>query len=218
MAKKYCKKSSVQALANEVKTRKGSSNNIQGRSIASDIENLVIPTQRGAPNTVLTTSSPSTTILRGKYTGGAVSVEPQAKTATLTSSGGYVYGDNNRPLSAVTVPASNVFQVVTGSITPSNGATSLSITGLSFAPKGFIAVLANASGGVGNPYIGGIAYSGNTVYGVAAGSSAANGCPITSASVSVLSGSVTVSNIVATDSSAFSAKFTNKLLEYMVWG
>lgn len=219
MAKKYCKKSSMQAVANEVKTRKGSSSNIQGSSVASDIGNLVIPTQRGAPTTTLTASNQSATVQRGKYTGGSVLVVQQNATATLSQNGGYVPIEDGKTLASVKVPAVNLYRVVTGEITPANNSTSLSLPmESSITPKGFVAIMVTASGGVGTPYIGGIAYDGTTVYGVAAGSSASNGCPITSASVSKSAGNITVSNIVATDGSAFSATFKNNKYVYAVWG
>ena len=89
MAKKYCKKSSLTSVAEEVRTRNGTSAQIPFANIATTISNLAIPAQRGAPSTVLTASNPSTTIQRGKYTGGSVSLfrrmQPQRsrKTAAM---------------------------------------------------------------------------------------------------------------------------------------
>ena len=219
MSKKYCKKSSIQTVTDEVKTRKGSSSHIQGNNIASDINNLVIPTQRGAPATILTASSTTKTIQRGKYTGGSVSVVPQHAIATLSKSGGDVSIESGKTLASVKIPASNLYQVITGNITPANNATSLTFSGMSFTPVGFVAVMVTASGGVGNPYIGGIAYTDGHVYGIAAGNTEKYGVPIIDATISISDSSITVSNIQANENgSIFAAKFKNNPFVYAVWG
>lgn len=223
MAKKYCKKSSVQSVANEVKIRKGSASIIQGSSIASDIDALVLPIQRGAPNTVLTASSTSKTIQRGKYTGGSIYVTPQSKTATLTPNGSTIAADSNKVLSSVTIPAKSTATFAYGNITPSSGATAISVSGLSFNPIGF-AIFPTGSGSwnTDTPQfmlgmftkdgmklgITGSNKSGTLYYGV-----------INAASVTFGNGSVSLSIITASlKGAAVNATFQAKQFTWISWG
>lgn len=223
MAQKYCKKSSVQSVANEVKTLKGAASNIQGGNIASDINALILPTQRGAPNTVLTASSPSKTIQRGEYTGGSVYVTPQSKTATLTPNGSTITADSNQVLSSVTVPKKNTATFDVRPVKPSSGATSIGVSGLSFAPIGF-AIFPTDSGSwtTSTPQfmlgmftkdgmklgITGSNKSGTMYYGV-----------VTSASVSFGNNSVSVSNIQSSlNGTAVNATFQAKYFTCVSWG
>lgn len=224
MAKKYCKKSSMQAIATEVKTRKGSSSNIQGSNLATDISNLVIPAQRGAPTTTLTASNPSTTIQRGKHTGGSVSVVPQNATATIQSSGAYVPIENGKTLASVKVPATDRMSVAYGTTTPSSNATSITISGLSFSPVG-IAIALTSFGSVSTTspkFITGLFKKDGTVCGVSGTDSEFSAKyfgVFKNASMSFGTNSVTISNIIATlNTSNVSVNFHNKQHTYVVWG
>lgn len=219
MAKKHCKKSSMQAVAGEVKTRKGSSSNIRGDNIASDISNLVIPAQRGAPETVLTASSTSKTIQRGKYTGGSVSIVPQNATATLSKSGGNVSIESGKTLASVKVPASNLFQSASGTITPSSNATSIGLSNLSFRPVGVIFALTDGSGATNSPKITYIAYAPSGIYGNIISGANYGGAMVTDASVSVTDNSITISNIRGVDgSTSYTGNFRNTQHSYFAWG
>ena len=218
MAKKYCKKSSLQSVVDEVKTRKGSSSNIQGGNIASDIRNLVIPTQRGAPATVLTASSPSTTIQRGKYTGGSVSIAPQNATAQLSQNGGYVPIESGKTLASVKVPASPVKQAIEGTVTPSANATSVSIGGLAFKPVGAIVAFTGTGTTHSTPKIAFVAYDNGSVYGNVVASTY-GGAMVTSVSATITDTSITLSNIVAKDgSTTYNGNFVGGQYVYFVWG
>lgn len=224
--KYYCKKSSIKSVVSEVKTKAGISQStaMPFSDIASTIDSFVIPTQRGSPTEALTNSSRTYTIQRGVYTGGTVSVSAQSKTATLKASDSRVSPDSGKVLSSVIVPASNVYSVAEKTIpSPTRGATSITVSGLSFTPVGIILILTSASVGVAKPYIGGLSCvkSGNSwsVRGIAAGADEKYGVPITSASVSMTSTSITISNIVATEgSSTFAATFSSNKLSCFVWG
>lgn len=223
MAQKYCKKSSVKSVADEVKVRQGSSNSIQGSGLASAINNLVLPTQRGAPNTVLTASSPSKTIQRGEYTGGSVYVTPQSKTATLTVNGSTINADANKVLSSVTVPAKNTATFAYGNITPSSGATSISVSGLSFKPIGF-AIFPTASGSW-TTYTPQFMLGMFTADGVKVGVTGSNKSGtmyygvINGASVTFGNSSVSISNITAKlNGTAVNATFQAKQFTWVCWG
>ena len=79
----YCKKSSIEAVVSEVKTKAGISQStpMPFVDIADTISSLVIPTQRGSPSVSLDTSKTQHTIQRGVYTGGSVSVTAYQGTA-----------------------------------------------------------------------------------------------------------------------------------------
>lgn len=223
MATKYCKKSSVESVADEVKVRQGSSNSIQGSGLASAINNLVLPTQRGSPNTVLTASSPSKTIQRGEYTGGSVYVTPQSKTATLTVNGSTVNADANKVLSSVTVPAKNTATFNSGSITPSSNATSISVTGLSFKPIG-VAIFPTDSGTwdcVSPRFILGMFTSSGIKVGVTGSKKSGTQYygVINGASVTFGNNSVSISNITANlNGTAVNATFQAKQFTWVCWG
>lgn len=218
MAKKYCKKTSMQSVADEVKTRQGSSSNIQGSNIASDVSNLVIPTQRGSPTTVLTASSASKAIQRGKYTGGSVSVAPQDATAQLSQNGGYVPTESGKTLASIKVPASPVKQIKEGTVTPSENATSVSIDGLTFKPVGAIVALTGTGTTYSTPKIAFVAYDNGSVYGNVV-SSTYGGAMVASVSAAITDTSITLSNIVAKDgSTTYNGNFVGGQYVYFVWG
>ena len=219
MSKRYCKKSSVQSVADEVKTLKGSSSNIQGNNIASDISNLVIPEQRGAPEAVLTASSTSKTIQRGKYTGGSVSVVPQNATATLSKSGGNVSIESGKTLASVKIPASNLFQSASGTITPSSNATSIGLSNLSFRPIGAIFALTAGSGATRKPKITYVAYTQQGMHGNIISGANYGGAMVNAATVSVTDNSITISNIRGVDgSTSYTGDFLNAQYSYFAWG
>ncbi len=222
--KMYCKKSSVQSVVNEVKTRKGSLSSIQGSNIASAINGLVIPTQRGEPNTVLTASNQSVTIQRGKYTGGSVSVVPQNATAVLSRDGGNVTIESGKTLASVTVPASNVVSYASGKITPTDKVTSVQITGLSFSPTGFIVMCTNPNyktSGSYDVFATVCCYkqgSGYVSTGFLPNNSAYLGV-VTSASATFGSNSFSVSNIVGSrNGSTINCMFRDREYSWFAWG
>lgn len=227
MAKRYCKKSSVQSVANEVKVRKGSSSSIQGNNIASEINGLVLPTQKGAPNTVLTASNPSATIQRGKYTGGSVSVVPQNATAVLSRDGGNVPIESGKTLASVTVPARNTFSYIAGSTTFQSDSTSFAISGVTFTPKGAIITCTRVNG-IGffdrEKAVEGLCIIVNdnnttSVDGIIYGSGYKG--RITSASMTKSGNNLTINSILGTvEGSSVSPYFCDKNAEYsyMIWG
>ena len=216
--KMYCKKSSVQSVANEVKVRKGSSSSIQGNNIANEIDGLVLPTQRGAPNTVLTASNPSATIQRGKYTGGSVSVVPQNATAVLSAAGGNVTIESGKTLASVTVPASNVRQTVSGEIIPTNNATSISISNLDFRPVGIWVSCSYTSGFLGRPdMIAWACYNNGSSAGYLTDYNYA-GKLVTSISASITNTSITISSISGSGATGKFKGGTSGKYVYFVWG
>lgn len=222
--KMYCKKSSVQSVADEVKVRKGSSSSIQGSNIASEINGLVLPTQRGAPNTVLTASNPSVTIQRGKYTGGSVSVVPQNATAVLSRDGGNVTIESGKTLASVTVPAKNVVSYASGKITPADNVTSVQITGLSFSPVGFVVMCTNPNykmSGSNNAVATVCCYKSGSGYlatGFMPNRSAYLGV-VTSASATFGSNSFSVSNITGSrNGSTINCIFRDREYSWFAWG
>lgn len=223
MADKYCKKSSLEAVADEVRTRAGypSSLKMTPLQMVDIINNLEIPVQRGAPNVELTVNSPSYTIPKGVYTGGLVYVLPQGGHATLTANGSTVSDPNGRPLSSVTVPPKNVYTVHNGTTTPSSGATTINFTGLNFKPVGIILAVADWSSKkpVGtNNVVSMASVKGGSTYGCLGISSSYCGV-ITSASVTFTDNSVTISNIVANrNGSTVSGSFCNNQHYYIIWG
>lgn len=219
MSKKYCTKSSIQKVVNEVKTRKGVADNIQGSHIADEIDDLVLPAQRGAPTTTLTAGNQSVTIQRGKYTGGSALVVPQNATAQLSQNGGYVPIENGKTLASVTVPASNVFQSASGKITPSSSATSISLSNLSFRPTGAIFALTQGSGAIRSPKITFVAYHNGSTYGNIISGDNYGGAMINSANTSVTDSSITISNLSGVDGSkTYAGNFLNSEYFYFAWG
>lgn len=221
MAKKYCKKSSMQAVADEIRVRGGfpSTYKIQGSYMATEISNLEIPVNRGSPSVTLTASNPSHTVQEGKYTGGSVSVVPQNATATLSQNGGYVPIESEKTLASVKVPAKNAYSYSTGKITPASGATSISISGLSFVPshiivvntskpstlteKKIVTVYCDKSGTVGGVFPNNSAYVGS----------------VTSASASFGSNSVSISNVVGVrNGTTLNGVFANVEYSWFAWG
>lgn len=220
MAKKYCKKSSMKAVADEIRVREGASSTdkVQGSMMYYRIQNLELPVNYGSPNIVLTANNQSHTVLMGKYTGGSVSVVPQNATATLSQNGGYVPIESGKTLASVKVPAKNVKSVATGSLTPSKNATSITVSGLSFRPVGMAVVLQRGSTSVVKPKIGGFIYNNGQINGIAAGGTT-YGSYLTSVSASITDNSITLSNFVVSESgSTFTANFINYQVAYMVWG
>lgn len=227
MAKKYCKKSSVQSLANEVKIRKGSSSGIQGSSIASDIDALILPTQRGSPDTVLTAENPFATIQRGKFSGGSVSVVPQNATATLSQDGGYVSIENGETLASVKIPATNLSAVEYKDIPMASGQSSFSVSNLLFSPVGYAIFLSSDVQSGSNYKDINIAGLIQTKSGVLAGrtllkssdSKHKDGYEVISTSATFASNSVSVSNIVASNgSTSYNCAFANTHYICVVWG
>lgn len=220
MAKKYCKKSSVQTVADEIRVRGGfpDTYKIQGSYMATEISNLEKPVNRGSPSVTLTASIPSYTAQEGKYTGGSVSVVPQIATAQLSQNGGYVLIESGKTLASVKVPASPVKQIKEGTITSSANATSVSIDGLTFKPVGAIVALTGTGTTYSSPKITFVAYDNGSVYGNVV-SSTYGGAMITSVSATITDTSITLSNIVAKDgSTTYNGNFVGGQYVYFVWG
>ena len=223
--KYYCHKDSFTnasgtGVVDELRVRNGTVLAIPFDQIVPTINGLVIPAQRGAPNTQLTVNAPSKTIERGIYTGGSVSVNPQNVTAVLTAAGNTVTGENGRPMSSVIIPAANVFSYAVGTITPADKSTSISISGLSFTPVGFALLVTNATSKYTLEYsaILNLFCAGGTVDGCLTAQSGRRG-KVTGASVSFGSGSVSISNITAVrNGSSVSPYFRNSEHSYFVWG
>lgn len=219
MAKRYCKKSSMQAVADEIKVRGGFSDKIQGSYMATEISNLEKPVDRGSPSVTLTASSPSYTVQEGKYTGGSVSVVPQNATATLSQNGGYVQTEEGKTLASVKVPAKNTYSYSTGKITPASGATSISISGLSFYPSYIVVVNTSRPSVLRNSQIATVYCDKNgTVKGAFPNNSAYVGS-VTSASASFGSNSVSISNVVGVrNGTTFNGAFANVEYSWFAWG
>ena len=207
---KYCKKSSLEALADEIRVRAGESSSTKytfPNGFETAISGLVIPTQRGAPSKELKTNDSSYTIQRGVYTGGSVTVDPIELTANPSSSQQTIKDNtNNKPLKKVTVNAANLYQVATGVWQSSTkNPSSMSVSGLSFKPVGVI-VLTLSTLASSSPYYfirWFCALSDGTVYGYARGRTSTSrtflGAKIVSASVTFGNNSVSLSNIVCND-------------------
>lgn len=224
MSKKYCKKSSMQAVADEVKERAGyySGTTIQGNSIDFVIERLELPVQKGAPEVILTAQSPSYEAEGGKYTGGSVSVVPQNATATLSQNGGYVPVESGKTLASVKVPALNIRRVHYGRFKPSSGATSITIDSLPFKPLGIFLNFTESTT-QNSPKIISFAYDNGSVYGRAVSTTRAGG-NITEASVSRTTTapySISITNIKAAEGSThsvYAANFIGNFYVYVIWG
>ena len=212
MADKYCKKSSLKALADEIRVRNGDSSNTKylfPNEFESTISGLLIPTQRGAPSKELKTNDVSYTIPKGVYTGGSVYVDPiDYPTIVQSSSSQQTIRDttNNKPLKKVTVAAANSHPVAVGTWrVGTKNPSSMSITGLSFKPIGVI-VLSSSTLSPSSPYYfirWFCALSNGTIYGYARGRASTSrdflGAKINSASVAFSQGSVSLSNIICND-------------------
>lgn len=221
MAKKYCRKSSMKAVADEIRVRLGASEyyKIQGSYMATEISNLEKPVNRGSPNIVLTASNPSHTVQEGKYTGGSVSVDTQNATATLSQNGSYVPIESGKTLASVKVPAKNAYSYSTGKITPASGATSISISGLSFVPSHIIVVNTSKPSTVTeNKIVTVYCDKSGTVRGVFPNKSAYVGS-VTSASASFGSNSVSISSIVGVrNGTTLNGVFANVEYSWFAWG
>lgn len=221
MAKKYCRKSSIKAVADEIRVREGSSSTdkVQGSMMYYRIQNLELPVNYGSPNTVLTANNQSHTVLMGKYTGGSVSVTPQNATATLSQNGGYVPIEDGKTLASVKVPAKNAYSYSAGKITPASGATSISISGLSFTPLCIVVVNTSKPSTLRENQIA-VVYcdKSGTVRGVFPNKSAYVGS-VTSASASFGSNSVSISNVVGVrNGTTINGAFANVEYSWFAWG
>ena len=207
---KYCKKSSLEALADEIRVRNGDGSSTKylfPNEFESTISGLLIPTQRGAPSKELKTNDSSYTIQKGVYTGGSVFVDPIELTANPSSSQQTIKDStNNKPLKKVTVNAANLYQVAVGNWRgTTKNPTSWSMSGLSFKPAGIIfltdSILSSSS-----PYYfirWFCALNDGTVYGYCRGRTSTSnnffGAKIVSASVTFGNNSVSFSNVVCND-------------------
>lgn len=230
--KKYCKKTSVQSVADEVKIRKGSAASIQGSQIATDISNLVIPVQRGTVNKELKTNDTSYSILRGVYNNGSVYVDPVEWPSVVQPSVNQqiIKDANNRPLKKVSVGVFDFHPLAVGSWRGSQkNPTSLTVSGLPFTPAGVILICGSNNseklaigmiwkvGGV----VGGHAMPNNTA------SDSNRSAVITSADITFSYGGFSVSNVRCTDTSGTNGahfyqtsttESSNAKYLYYVWG
>jgi hypothetical protein len=220
MAKKHCKKSSMQAVADEVKVRAGypSSATIPGNYIETTIRQLDLPVQKGAPNITLTANNTYYDVEGGKYTGGSVSVVPQRATAALSQNGGYVQIESGKTLASVKVPAKNAYSYSSGKITPSDKATSISITGLSFEPT-HIAIMNTSIGSIyDNAVVSFYCAKQESIMGLFTAKSGYLG-KVSNATVSFGTNSVTISNIVGIRNEVtINGIFRNKEYCWFAWG
>lgn len=230
MADKYCKKSSLETVADEVRVRAGlsSSSKLTTAQMKTTIDALEIPVQRGAPSVALTGSSPSYTIQKGVYTGGKVSVTGQSKTATLSQNGSTVAPDSGKVLTSVTVPAKNTVSVKSGTIPMSSGQSTVLIDDIGFSPTGYAlcfdvssVTTSNISGKIllimqtkSGTLLGRIMHTDT----VSSGDGTV-GIPITSTSTTWGSNSLSISNIVGTLSgTTYNGTFPGYSFRYVVWG
>ena len=221
MANYYCRKSSLEAIAAAIKTGLGlaSSTKIKVSDFASRIGSFVIPTNRGSPTETLNTSKTSYPILKGKYTGGTVSVTTETKTATLSQGGSTVTPSSGKVLEKVTVPARDVFVAKSGLLTPTSINT-FTITGLTFKPIG-IAMYADETYGqtFKKPQLICFYWKNGAVQGSAVHDTVST-APVTSATVTTTNTSITISNVVATyNGTSFNCTWkTSRQWCYFVWG
>ena len=238
MADKYCKKSSLEAIADEIRVRNGDSSSTKylfPNEFESTISGLLIPTQRGAPSKELKTNDSSYTIQRGVYTGGSVFVDPisyEGQNAINPTFSQQTIKDstNNKPIKKVVVNGFDSHPLAAGGWRGSvKSPTSITISGLSFTPVGAIFLLAtsnteklaiNMLWKIGNT-IGGHATPNNST------SNSNRSALITSANFTFSNGSLSVSNIQCTDTSGTNtAHFyqtstsasSNQLYVYYIWG
>ena len=239
----YCKKSSLEAIADEIRVRNGDSSSTKylfPSGFTSTISGLLIPTQRGAPSKELKTNDSSYIIQKGVYTGGSVTVDPiEWLTIVQPSASQQIIKDaNNKPLKKVTVGAYNLHPLAVGawrgsvknptSITVSN----ITYNGSPFKPIGLILICASSdyssdkSGSINQMWfvdgvVGGHATASNST------SSTNRSAIITSANVSFSNGSFSVSNVSCRDTAKtqtahFYQQYTNASSNanylYYVWG
>lgn len=243
MADKYCKKSSLEALADEIRVRNGDSSSTKylfPNEFESTISGLLIPTQRGAPSKELKTNDSSYTIQRGVYTGGSVFVDPvsyEGQNAINPSSSQQTISDstNKKPIKKVVVNAANLYQVSVGNWRgTTKNPTSWSISGLPFKPVGLI-FLTDSTLTSSSPYYyirWFCALSDGTVYGYARGRTSTSktflGAKIVSASVTFGNSNVSFSNVICNDTgygnqTAYiyqnsTSATSNTFYGYYIWG
>ena len=190
--------------------------------MATRIGDLEIPIQRGSLSKELKTNDTSSVIQRGVYTGGFIYIDPQAKTARLTQNSSTITDENNKPISSVKIPAKNMYSVFQTTITPTDNATSFSVTGLSFRPVGIVIQQSKHTSKIGkltSPYfIVGIFNASGVVVGLSGSASNYYGV-MQSATVSISNGAITVSDMVANRNGTSEAvKFDNTEHTCFVWG
>ena len=224
--KYYCHKDSFTnanetGIVDELRVRNGTAAAIPFNQIVPTINGLVIPAQCGAPNKELKVNAPSKTIERGVYTGGSVYVDPQAKTAVLTTAGSTVSDENGRPLSSVTIPAANVYSTAAGLLSFAADTTSIGISGLSFSPVGMIVVCTRPHFEISAPrnVVALYCLKNGTIDGLLLRVSGYAG-RITGGSVSFGNNSVSVSNITGTrnGSAITGCRFHEYEYAFFVWG
>lgn len=213
---KHIKKSTVQTIVNKLKGRDPSISSVLGSEIADKISQLEM-VQSINPTATLDKNNSSYTIPKGRNSGGTVSVVPQQKTATISTSTVTYSGDAGKVLTKLTVPALNNHPFDIRTLSPGSNATSVTISELSFKPVGiFINIIGSTSGSATKYAIAGVYCDGTTTNGIAEFSSTQNGVVITSASISTTSTSITLSNIKASDNG--SCKFRGVNYYCVVWG
>lgn len=211
-----CNDASIRLIADEVRKKAGTSQQIPFVNIADMIRGLVVPVDRGSPSAFVTSANPVYQIQRGKYSGGLVSVVPENVTAVLSKDGGYV--EINNAAASVSVPAKNVYSYDSKKITPSDNATSISINGLSFSPTHFVIINTYVGGIYDNAVVSLYCDNGGGIQGLFTARSGYLGS-VTSASVSFGNGSVTISNIVGVrNGSTINGIFRNKEYCWFAWG
>ena len=228
MTKKYCKKSSLESIADEIRTRAGTNDTMTPAQMKTAVDNLVIPTQQPTSYINLGASNSPYTIPKGIHSGhGTVTVRTQSKTATLSANGSTVYPDSGYVLSSVTVPAKTAFSYIADSTTFQSDSTSFTISGVTFTPKGAIITCTNTNGlgffdrGKAVEGLCIIVNDNNTtsVDGIIYGSGTRG--RITSASMTKSGNNLTINSVLGTaGGSSVSPYFGDKNAEYsyMIWG
>lgn len=233
MSDKIVKKSSIQDVVDIAKTQAGVSNSITlPQGVVDTISTIEPIVNRGSPSVLLNANSENDKtypIPKGRFTGGAVTVNPQEKIVTPTTKKQTITADTNRTLKKVTVQPTPLYKVQTGTFTLTSGTnaiakTSWSITGLSFKPEGVI--IGRQKLGFGNGYT--IvtmtnATHGTSGYGVAendgTASNKAPGCIVNTAiSLGTNSVSVSAPKVTTPDGTIKDARFFGKTYVYVIWG
>ena len=225
--RKWCKKSSLDAVANALRVQSTASGSLSFPNgfVTAIKNNMVIPTNRGSYSDTLTTTKSSVTLPRGVYSGGSVGVTPQSKTVDPQTAAFTVNADSGKALTSVTVRGIDAYSVYAGTWTASD-ASSFSVSGLSFKPEGAIIVAISSLS-----YNNVVAVSNDkhstSNYGVAVPNTSSNNAVINNAGIVLGNSGVTCSGLKSTYSwySSVSgnqtvtkdAKF-NGTYYYCIWG
>lgn len=139
----YCKKSSLENIAAAIKTVSGDSHALTfPEQFVSSINNLELVEQKSTPNVLLHSDFTTYKVPKGRYDGGVISVTPETKTVTPTSTTQSVTASANKVLEQVIVSALPGFQILVGTYdVGSSVASSWTVSGITeFTPMGAVIV------------------------------------------------------------------------------